>query len=178
MAAELKVGVCAIMKNEADYVEEWLAFHVLQGVSHAVLYDNNSTDDTVKRALSLAPRIAVKTVARPERIIRFDSVHSVELASGAYLLSDAQPLPPRPDHLGCSSIVPAGALRLHHDMLESREQFERKKSRWAGQDLSGRYNDEYFESRERIGNAVRDERLRSFAARIEEMIGRSGSALR
>ena len=280
MATELKVALCAIMKNEADYVEEWLAFHILQGVSRVLLYDNNSSDDTRRRARSFAQQVTIrvvpwsgppdkfdltqrlayadgarrlagavdyaafidldeflfasdyrplgqvlggfpadtaaiavnqrvfgsaaqvsasedlvtsrftkaaaadhpeghwfKTVARPERIVGFDTVHSVVLNSGAYVLSDGQPLPPRPDHPGHSSVVPEGALQLHHYILKSREEFERKKSR-AGPDLKSRYTDDYFESRDKSINAVSDERLTRFVAPIEQMIGRARSESR
>jgi len=273
LGGELGVAVCAILKNEADYVEEWLAFHILQGVSSVVLYDNNSSDDTCARARSFARHVALqivpwpdsadgfdltqrlayfdgarrlsgvadyvafldldeflfasdyrplaqvlaafpvgtaaiavnqrvfgsaaqarsteglvtsrftmaaaadhpeshwfKTIARPERILGFDTVHSVVLTSGAYVLSDGRPLPPRPDHSGFSSLVPEGALRLNHYILKSREEFERKKLKWSGQDLSSRYTDEYFEVRDRAINAVRDERLLPFGERIQALI--------
>lgn len=35
----------AIFQNEARYLEEWLAFHVLEGVEHVLLYDHCSTDN-------------------------------------------------------------------------------------------------------------------------------------
>lgn len=34
-----------IAKNEAPYIEEWINFHVKQGVSHFIIYDNDSTDN-------------------------------------------------------------------------------------------------------------------------------------
>ena len=36
----------AIFKNEADHLEEWLAFCLLQGVDHILLYDHSSTDES------------------------------------------------------------------------------------------------------------------------------------
>ena len=39
-----KIAACAIFKNEAPYVLEWLAFHKMVGVDLFVLYDNGSTD--------------------------------------------------------------------------------------------------------------------------------------
>ena len=39
------LSVCAIYKNEARYLAEWLEFHLLAGVEHFFLYNNNSTDD-------------------------------------------------------------------------------------------------------------------------------------
>ena len=39
------LSVCAIYKNEARYLAEWIEFHLLAGVEHFFLYDNDSTDD-------------------------------------------------------------------------------------------------------------------------------------
>ena len=39
-----KLAVCAIFKDEAVYLLEWLAFHRMIGVDLFVLYDNGSTD--------------------------------------------------------------------------------------------------------------------------------------
>jgi hypothetical protein len=278
VAAGVTVGICAIFKNEADYIEEWLAFHILQGVGNIILYDNNSSDDTCRRATWFAKYVDLqivhwpdspngfdctqrlayfdgarrltgfadyvafidldefvfatddrplgdvlaqfpddaaavavnqrvfgsaaqpsstgdlvtsrftmaaaadhseghwfKTIARPDHIVEFDSVHSVILKAGRYVLSDGRPLPPRPEHPGISSIVADGSLRLHHYILKSRQEFELKKLRWSGQDLRDRYTDEYFDLREMSINAVCDERLRPLAARIHEMISRAKS---
>lgn len=37
-------AVCAVFKNEARYLEEWLEFHHLAGVEHFFLYDDQSID--------------------------------------------------------------------------------------------------------------------------------------
>ena len=39
------LAVVAIMKNEAPYVKEWLDYHILAGVDHFYIYDNESTDN-------------------------------------------------------------------------------------------------------------------------------------
>ena len=39
------LAVVAILKNEGHYLKEWLDYHLLAGVSHFYLYDNDSTDD-------------------------------------------------------------------------------------------------------------------------------------
>jgi Glycosyltransferase family 92 len=39
-----KIAVCAIFKDEAPYLLEWIAFHKMIGVDLFVLYDNGSTD--------------------------------------------------------------------------------------------------------------------------------------
>lgn len=39
------VSVCAIFKNEAPYLREWIEFNHIVGVEHFYLYNNNSEDD-------------------------------------------------------------------------------------------------------------------------------------
>lgn len=39
------ISICAIFKNEAAFMQEWLEFHLLMGVNHFYLYNNNSNDD-------------------------------------------------------------------------------------------------------------------------------------
>ena len=40
------LAVCAIIKNEGRYLQEWIEFHLLQGVDVFYLYDNESSDNT------------------------------------------------------------------------------------------------------------------------------------
>lgn len=42
--ARHEIAVCAIFREEALFLEEWLSFHVGVGVSHFYLYNNFSTD--------------------------------------------------------------------------------------------------------------------------------------
>jgi hypothetical protein len=44
-APGLRLGVVVIVRNEAPYLEEWLAYHIALGVDHVFLYDNGSDDD-------------------------------------------------------------------------------------------------------------------------------------
>src|SRR5512133_3338974 len=39
------LAVCAIFRDEARYLAEWVSFHRVQGVEKFYLYDNRSTDD-------------------------------------------------------------------------------------------------------------------------------------
>jgi hypothetical protein len=39
-----ELSLCAIFRNEAPYLREWIEFHKIQGVEHFYLYNNNSTD--------------------------------------------------------------------------------------------------------------------------------------
>ncbi len=36
------LSICAVIKNETPYLEEWLEFHRIQGVEHFFLYDNGA----------------------------------------------------------------------------------------------------------------------------------------
>lgn len=40
-----KVTICAIFKNEANYLKEWIEFNRIVGIEHFYLYNNNSTDN-------------------------------------------------------------------------------------------------------------------------------------
>ena len=43
-----KVTICAIFKNEAMYLREWIEFHRIVGVEHFYLYNNNSNDEYLR----------------------------------------------------------------------------------------------------------------------------------
>ena len=40
-----ELTICAVFKDEAENLEEWLRFHILAGVNHFVLYDDGSSDN-------------------------------------------------------------------------------------------------------------------------------------
>lgn len=44
------LAVVAILKNEGHYLKEWLDYHLLAGVDHFYLYDNESTDNQAEIA--------------------------------------------------------------------------------------------------------------------------------
>lgn len=41
-----ELSIVALLKNEAQYLEEWLNYHLVAGVDHFYLYDNESSDNT------------------------------------------------------------------------------------------------------------------------------------
>src|SRR4051794_29549571 len=53
------LAVCAIFRDEARYLAEWVSFHRIQGVEHFYLYDNRSSDDW---RMELEPEIAAGIV--------------------------------------------------------------------------------------------------------------------
>lgn len=40
-----KVSLCLIFKDEGRYLKEWIEYHLLVGIDHFYLYNNNSTDN-------------------------------------------------------------------------------------------------------------------------------------
>ncbi len=62
-----KIAVCAIFKDEAHFLLEWLAFHRMIGVDLFVLYDNGSSDGGADliRASSFARNVTL--IDWPER---------------------------------------------------------------------------------------------------------------
>ncbi len=55
------IAICAIFKNEAPYLLEWIAFHAMIGVDHFMLYDNGSDDGgaDLVRASAFADRVTL-----------------------------------------------------------------------------------------------------------------------
>lgn len=62
------LSLCAIIKNEAPYLVEWIEYHRMMGVELFYLYDNNSTDNTQE---ILAPYIK-------NNIVRYKPWHSYQ----------------------------------------------------------------------------------------------------
>ncbi|MDR2338172.1 MAG: glycosyltransferase family 92 protein [Deltaproteobacteria bacterium] len=48
MSFNYYLSIAAILKDEAPYIEEWIEYHLLVGVEHFYLYDNESTDNLQK----------------------------------------------------------------------------------------------------------------------------------
>lgn len=41
------ISICAVFKNEATYLREWIEFNHIVGIEHFYLYNNNSEDDYI-----------------------------------------------------------------------------------------------------------------------------------
>ncbi len=246
----LRVGICAIVRDEAEYIEEWVDFHRRQGVTAFRIYDNGSIDDTpriierlgiepviwaghppdfdaqqraayIEGAGMLAPHadwiafididefvfgrgrslpdalaalpldagaVAVqqrvfgsngqqrkrpggvlqrftrsapcdhaehrwfKTIARPGAIEAFDSVHSVVLREGRYVMADGSSLVRAGPHPGEAGRRVEGSIGLHHYPLKSLEEFRAKQAKWSDRRAAVRMNDAYFYNRDRYAN--------------------------
>jgi hypothetical protein len=63
----VELAICAIFRDEARYLAEWVTFHRLVGVERFYLYDNRSEDDW---RTALAPELAagfVQVIAWPHK---------------------------------------------------------------------------------------------------------------
>src|SRR5215471_16370372 len=64
-----RLAICAIVKNEYDYLLEWIAYHRVVGVDHFLIYNNcdKSDDGTTKLLQQLQKKRIVDVVAWPDQ---------------------------------------------------------------------------------------------------------------
>lgn len=60
------LSVCAVFKNEAKYLKEWIEYHRIIGVDHFYLYSNNSADDFRKVVNPYLLRRIVTLISWPD----------------------------------------------------------------------------------------------------------------
>ncbi len=63
-----KLSVCALFKNEAAYLKEWLEYHQMVGVEHFYLYDNGSRDRSVRVLMPYIKQGLVTFLNWPDRV--------------------------------------------------------------------------------------------------------------
>lgn len=63
-----EIAIAAIIKNESAFIKEWLRFHSAAGVDHFFLYDDCSTDDTIKIAKETLPTNQLSIIPWCQRI--------------------------------------------------------------------------------------------------------------
>ena len=61
-----RVSICSIFKNEAPYLREWIEYHLLVGVEHFYLYNNNSEDNYSEVLESYIKKGVVTLIDWPE----------------------------------------------------------------------------------------------------------------
>jgi hypothetical protein len=74
-----KIAVCAIFKDEARYLLEWIAFHKMIGVDLFVLYDNGSTDggpELIRRSSFARNVTLIEWPDRPGQISAYQHFHA------------------------------------------------------------------------------------------------------
>jgi hypothetical protein len=68
MPKKYNLSICAIFKDEAQYLREWIEYHRLIGVDHFYLYDNGSKDDFKSALKSYIKADIVTLISWPDRI--------------------------------------------------------------------------------------------------------------
>ncbi|WP_027619422.1 glycosyltransferase family 2 protein [Pseudomonas sp. Pse1] len=63
----LKIAVCAICRNEVDYIEEWVSFYKVAGFDSIYIYDNVSDDGSSELLSSLDAAGQIKRVHWPRK---------------------------------------------------------------------------------------------------------------
>ncbi|TWB14147.1 glycosyl transferase family 2 [Nitrospirillum amazonense] len=60
-----RITLCAIVKNEGDFLLEWVAYHRLMGVGRFVIYDNGSMDGSRDLLDRIAARAGITVIDWP-----------------------------------------------------------------------------------------------------------------
>jgi glycosyltransferase involved in cell wall biosynthesis len=73
----------AIVKDEADYIVDWLCYHISLGVEHFFIYDNGSSDNTRELLTKFVNGGVVTLVSWPMRGGQIDAYsHAIKFLSG------------------------------------------------------------------------------------------------
>ena len=80
---EFYFSIASIVKNEGPYLEEWIEFHRLVGCEHFIIYNNDSTDDTVKILQKYVQSNIVTLVPWP----RFCPTHNLQMLAYSHALT-------------------------------------------------------------------------------------------
>jgi FkbM family methyltransferase len=107
-----------------------------------------------------------KTIARPDRIVAFNSAHSVVLSHGHYVFSDGSGVEASAEHPGKAVRIQFGPLRLHHYPLKSLEEYRLKQARFGGTDLTDKYDESYFKNRLEVTNQMEDRTATLLQSRV------------
>lgn len=68
IAKKYQLSVCALFKNEAPYLKEWIEYHRLVGVDHFYLYNNESRDQFLQVLFPYIREGIVTLVHWPDRM--------------------------------------------------------------------------------------------------------------
>ncbi|MEM8623935.1 MAG: glycosyltransferase family 2 protein [Pseudomonadota bacterium] len=78
------IAIAAIFKDEAPYLEEWIAFHAMLGVRAFYFYDNGSTDGSAEMLDAGGFGVAVHRIPW----ISFDGMHAAQHFAHAHMLTN------------------------------------------------------------------------------------------
>ena len=78
-----RMVLTAIVKDEADYIVDWLCYHISLGVEHFFIYDNGSSDNTQELLAKFINGGVVTLVSWPMRGGQIDAYsHAIKFLSG------------------------------------------------------------------------------------------------
>ncbi|MBS0605297.1 MAG: glycosyltransferase family 92 protein [Verrucomicrobia bacterium] len=80
-----KLSICAIFKNEASYLREWIEYHRLIGVNHFYLYDNGSRDRSADVLMPYIREGLVTLVYWPDRVVNDQDTNTADWALSTQL---------------------------------------------------------------------------------------------
>jgi hypothetical protein len=76
--------VCTVLRNEAKYIPEWVAFHLLMGATKMVIYDDKSTDGIREAVAPFGEAVQIVDLHKDVQGVPGDaSVHRVASRQGA-----------------------------------------------------------------------------------------------
>ena len=75
-------SIASVIKDEGPYLEEWIEFHRLAGCEHFILYDNDSTDETVEILQKYIKSNTVTLIPWP----RFCTTYSLQMLAYSHAL--------------------------------------------------------------------------------------------
>lgn len=67
------LAVVAILKNEAPYLQEWLDYHLIAGVKHFYLYDNESPDNQAEVVKPYVAAGLVDYIPAPGKVMQMQT---------------------------------------------------------------------------------------------------------
>jgi len=70
------IAFCAIIKDEARYLDEWLAYHYLIGVEHFYITDDNSTDN-IQEVLQKWIKKGIVTYIKIDEFLKTNAVRQI-----------------------------------------------------------------------------------------------------
>lgn len=124
---------------------------------------------TKRAAIDYPEHHWVKTIARPECVATFHFSHTVELRQGRYVMTDGSPREVAGAHPAQAARVALHGPVLHHYILKSWDEYQRKQKRGAVSDRPDmkRLTRDYFTGRDTMVNAEEDTALAEIAALVE-----------
>jgi len=124
---------------------------------------------TKRAKLDYPEHFWVKTIARPECVATFQFSHTAHLRDGRYIMTDGSQRQVAGNHPAQAAIVAVHGPVLHHYILKSWNEYQRKRQRGAVSDSGDmkRLTQDYFTGRDTMVNAEEDTALAAMAALVE-----------